>query len=213
MEEWFLMPNAIVPPVIVRTQHVVRPNFDVYFPIVEGGPNPQAQQLINTRIMQEMHKLLASPYPPGTQAPPPDYTGGFEVKTNERHVLSISLIMYSYTGGAHGMTVIRSLTFDTRTGREYALAELFKPNSAYIAKINANIRAQIAARNLPLLGEFTGIAPNQDYYIADKALVIYFQLYDLVPYAYGFPAFPISVYELQNEVIEDGPLGRMMGHF
>ena len=207
------MVNLIAPPVIVRTQHVVRPNFDVYFPIVEGGPNAQAQQHINMRIMQEMNQLIASPYPPGTPGPPPAYTGGFEIKTNERYVLSISLIMYSFAGGAHGMTYIRSLTFDTRTGKEYSLAELFKPNSGYVAKINANIRAQIAARDLPLLGEFTGIAPNQDYYIADKALVIYFQLYELVPYAYGFPAFPISVYELQNEVIEDGPFGRMLGHF
>lgn len=205
------MVNRIAQPVIVRSHHMVRPNFDVYFPIVEGGPNLQAQQTINARLMQEMQKLLASPYPPGTPAPPPMYTGGFELKTNERNVLSISLIMYNYTGGAHGMTYIKSLTFDIQTGREYALADLFKPNSGYVVKINTDIRAQIAARQLPLLGEFTGIKPDQDFYIADKALVIYFQLYDLVPYVYGFPAFPISVYYLQNEVIEDGPFGRMIG--
>jgi hypothetical protein len=205
------MVNRIAQPVIVRSHHVVRPNFDVFFPIVEGGPNLQAQQTINTRLMQEMQKLLASPYPPGTSAPPPMYTGGFEIKTNERNVLSISLIMYNYTGGAHGMTYIKSLTFDVQTGQEYALADLFKPNSGYVVKINTDIRAQIAARQLPLLGEFTGIKPDQDFYIADKALVIYFQLYELVPYVYGFPAFPISVYYLQNEVIEDGPFGRMIG--
>ena len=61
-----------------------------------------------------------------------------------------------------------------------------------------------------MINEFTTIRPEQDYYIADKALVIYFQLYELTPYAYGFPYFPISVYEIQDIIDENGPLGRML---
>ena len=45
--------------------------------------------------------------------------------------------------------------------------------------------------------------------MADKALVIYFQLYDITPYVFGFPMFPISVYEIQDIIDENGPLGRM----
>ena len=61
-----------------------------------------------------------------------------------------------------------------------------------------------------MITEFTTIKPDQDYYIADKALVIYFQLYDLVPYAWGFPMFPISVYDIQDIIDENGPLGKML---
>ncbi|MFB4475682.1 RsiV family protein, partial [Oceanobacillus caeni] len=57
--------------------------------------------------------------------------------------------------------------------------------------------------------EFTKIEPNQYFYIADKTLVIYFQLYELAPYAFGFPMFPISVYDIQDIIDEEGPLGRM----
>ncbi|WP_368073024.1 RsiV family protein [Virgibacillus salinus] len=51
--------------------------------------------------------------------------------------------------------------------------------------------------------------PDQDFYIADKALVIYFQLYEITPYVFGFPMFPISVYAIKDIINEDGPLGRM----
>ncbi|HHY20883.1 MAG TPA: DUF3298 domain-containing protein [Bacilli bacterium] len=69
---------------------------------------------------------------------------------------------------------------------------------------------QIKQRDIFLLNGFTVIRPDQDFYIADKALVIYFQLYEITPYAYGFPMFPISVYEIQDIIDENGPLGRML---
>ncbi|WP_337445661.1 RsiV family protein [Ornithinibacillus scapharcae] len=64
-------------------------------------------------------------------------------------------------------------------------------------------------RDIQLIEDFTEISPNQDFYIADKSLVIYFQLYEITPYVYGFPMFPISVYQIQDIIREDGPLGRM----
>jgi hypothetical protein len=71
------------------------------------------------------------------------------------------------------------------------------------------MKEQIVERKIQLITDFTVIKPNQDYYIADKSLVIYFQLYEITPYVYGFPMFPISVYDIQNIIDEMGPLGRM----
>jgi len=87
----------------------------------------------------------------------------------------------------------KSLTFDISTGKEYRLEELFKPGSDYVGTLSKIIERQIKEREIPILGEFKGIRPNQDYYIADKALVIYFQLYEITPYAFGFPCFYIRV--------------------
>jgi hypothetical protein len=56
---------------------------------------------------------------------------------------------------APGLTIIKSLTFDIKTGRNY-------------------------------------------------------QLYELTPYVFGFPQFPISVYEIQDIIREDAPLGVML---
>ena len=107
------------------------------------------------------------------------------------------------------MTKVYSLTMDTATGENYQLHQLFVPGSAYMDIINAEIERQIKVRDIPLLDEFKGIAPDQDYYVSDKALVIYFQLYELSPYAAGFPYFPIPLYSLTNVIPEDGLLSRL----
>ncbi|WP_227002708.1 RsiV family protein [Salicibibacter kimchii] len=57
---------------------------------------------------------------------------------------------------------------------------------------------------------YEGIAATQPFYVADKTLVIFFDLYDLLPYAYGIPYFPISVYSMMDLLNEDGPLGSML---
>ncbi|MNI20915.1 Peptidoglycan-N-acetylmuramic acid deacetylase PdaC [compost metagenome] len=144
------------------------------------------------------------------QNPQTDVTANYELKNNQRGILSLTLINYAFSGGAHGLTLQKSLTFNVQTGKSYTLKELFKPGSDYVAKLSAIIQAQIKERDIPLLVDFKAIRPDQDFYIADKALVIYFQQYELAAYVYGILHFPISVYQIQSIIDEDGPLGRML---
>lgn len=195
-------------PVLVNTQRVKEPRLDLYYPVVHGLKSIAVQRRINYAIQNLVKKMLSDQgyySNPRTQV-----TASYEVKTNERGVLSLSLNNYAFAGGAHGMTIIKSLTFDVSTGRIYSLADLFKPGSDYQKVLSAIIEKQIKEREIPVINEFTGIKPDQDYYIADKVLVVYFQLYDLTPYAYGFPEFPITMYQVEDIVDENGPLGRMI---
>ncbi len=57
-----------------------------------------------------------------------------------------------------------------------------------------------------LEGTTVTVQPTQDYYVADKALVVFYPLYSIAPYYAGFPMFPVSVYDLQNIAAEEGPL-------
>jgi Deacetylase PdaC/Protein of unknown function (DUF3298) len=177
-------------------------------PVIYGLPNPHAERRINQAIQQTLQQLLKE----SSYGKPElvEMIGYYEIKTNEKNVLSLSLIIYSYTGGAHGITKMKSLTFDVNTGKSFALNELFKPNREYIQRLNQLIRIQIDERKIPLLDKFPGVKPDQDYYIADKSLFIYYQLYELTLYVYGFPIFPISVYQLQSIVKEKTPLGAML---
>jgi len=196
-------------PVRINTLRMFLPRLDVYYPKVGGLTNIIVQQRINNTILNLVFRMIREQgYYENQQT---DITGSYEIKTNERGILSLSLINYAYSAGAaHGLTVIKSLTIDVQTGRVYELKDLFKPNSDYVKRLSDIIRKQIVDRDISLLVEFKGIRPDQDFYIADKALVVYFQLYEITAYVYGFPYFPISVYEIQDIVDEDGPLGRMM---
>lgn len=200
--------QTLMLPIEIRTMTGDNANVKVNIPYVAGGTSAEAARKMNEAIAAANRALLEEQGYPGPDIR--EMNGSFEIKTNERGVLSLSLLNYAFTGGAHGNTLQKSLTFDADTGRSYTLAELFKPGSPWEARINANIKAQIKARQLPLLVDYPGITPEQDYYIADKALVVYFPLYAIVPYVWGFPYFPISVYELQDVLDENGPLGAMM---
>jgi hypothetical protein len=196
-------------PVHIRTYRMNGVNLDLVYPMVEGMSDLAVQHRINQTILSVVHQLLIqqnytnNPYQTSV-------TGRYEIKTNERGILSLSIINYAFAGGAHGLTIVKSITVDTTTGQVYDLADLFKPGSNYVQVLSEIVGRQIKERDVTVLGEYKGISSSQDFYLADKALVLYFQLYDLVPYAYGFPYFPISVYEIQNILNEDKPLGKML---
>ncbi|MBT2690964.1 DUF3298 and DUF4163 domain-containing protein [Bacillus sp. ISL-47] len=197
-------------PVGIRTMTISSgPTKVVYYPRVTGMQNKQLQHFINSTIVRENRQLI-NEQTGNMDTTVVDLYGYYEVKNNQRDVLSLSLNNYVYHfHAAHGMTVIKSLTFDLQKGTQVALKDLFKPGSDYVKRISDLIAVQIKERDIPLLVDFTAIKPEQDFYIADKALVVYFQLYEITPYAYGFPMFPISGYDLQDIIDENGSLGRM----
>lgn len=201
---------AFALPAIVQAARIVRPKTEIWYPFVSGLTNGAAQSRIRHSIQTGIHELQSAQG--GLEDPRAEMTGWFEVKTNQRHVFSLSLYNYAYTGGAHGLTLQKSLTYRTDTGKSYTLGELFKPGSPYIERLTAIVQAQIKARDIPVFefDPFKAVKPDQDFYIADRSLVLYFQLYEITPYVYGFPYFPISVYEIQELIDEEGPLGVML---
>jgi hypothetical protein len=193
-------------PAGIHTQTIASPGTTVYYPLVFGLKNHSAENVINRMIHQTVSLLQREQMKvqTGTNM---EMTGHYEIKTNERGILSLLLSNYAYsTPMAHGFTVAKSLTFDVNTAKLYRLDDLFKPGSGYAAVISGLVSEQVKQRDMPMLHGSPTVGPKQDYYLADKALVVYYQLYGISPYYVGFPMFPISVYELQSIVAESGPL-------
>lgn len=197
-------------PVEIQTMVIKQRGTTIYYPQVIGLQNMYAQRSINQTIYQLMQTIMQQQYQQqGTDAFI-NMIGTFEIKTNERNILSLSLDNYAIAyQHANGLTIMKSLTFDIESGRSYKLKDLFKPNSNYVDVLSKIVLKQVRERDIPLLVDFTGISPNQDFYIADKALVLYFQPIEITAHYIGFPMFPISVYALQDIIAENGPLGRM----
>ncbi|WP_018394307.1 DUF3298 and DUF4163 domain-containing protein [Bacillus sp. 37MA] len=197
-------------PVSIKTVKISSgPDKTVFYPKVIGMQDQGMERSINRAIAYQTQQLINQQVGnmPTTVV---QMLGSYEIKNNQRQVLSLSLSNYTYHDhAAHGMTYIKSLTFDLQKEKLCELKDLFKPGSDYVKRLSTLIRMQIKQRDIQLLGDFTEIQPNQDFYIADKALVIYFQLYEITPYVFGFPMFPISVFDLQDIIDENGPLGRM----
>ncbi|MHB9144378.1 MAG: stalk domain-containing protein [Symbiobacteriia bacterium] len=127
-----------------------------------------------------------------------DY-GRYDVGYNAYGIFSLYLDNYIFAGGAHGMTYRTPYTFDLSTGHDYALQELFRPSVNYVSLLSQEIKRQMDERGLTasLLQPFTAIKPDQKYYIRDGNLVIFFDLYEYFPYAWGFQEFPIPLTSLR----------------
>ncbi|RYG71968.1 DUF3298 domain-containing protein [Lentibacillus lipolyticus] len=185
------------------------PNQQIVYPQAYRMANQSLQAFINQSIIRNTQQLIdkhASDMS-GTIA---EMVGEFKIKNNQRRVLSLTQSNYAiYYMAANGITYMNSSTFDLESGKECRLRDLFKPGSDYTRRISDIIKRQIAARDIPTINEFTGISPDQSFYLADKTLVIYFQVLEFTPHVFGFPMFPISIYELQDIISETGPLSRL----
>ena len=192
-------------PVGIETKGIQREGVTIYYPQI-NGPSPAATRLINSTITGQVNALIKEQ---GRYLTSNRYEmiGHYELKTNERGILSLTLSNYAMSyPSAHGMTILKALTFDVNTGKLYQLSDLFKPGADYISLLSREVQIQIQLRQIPVIHPFTGISANQEYYLADKTLVLFYQLYQLAPYYYGFPMFPISNYTLLPLVPDQSPI-------
>lgn len=192
----------------ILVKRIERPRLHVKYPKVSGLSNPFAQQKINQTIQDLLFTMIKDQ---GFTNPQTEITATYHVRVNKNGILSLSFEVYAYTAmAAHGTTVMKSLTFNLETGKVYLFPDLFKEGSNYPALINAKIKQDIRDKQIQLISPFQSIAPNQEYYLTEHALVVYFQLYEFTPYAYGIPEFPISYTLLRNTINPYGPIPKVM---
>ncbi len=123
----------------------------------------------------------------------------YTVTYRQNCTLSLYYDRYEYTGGAHGNTVRRSDTWNLQTGRRLSLSQLFPGNANYrtylIRTIQKQIADQIKAGDNPYFEDYEKNVSNSfnqsNFYLKPEGLVIYFQLYEIAPYAAGIREFVI----------------------
>src|SRR5699024_741656 len=127
----------------------------------------------------------------------------FDIKKNSNNILSILTKYYKYEDRAHGYYENIVYNIDMRTGEFLILENLFKENIDYKTVINEEIRIQIeelikSDKQNKGIYEFKSIGDKQKFYIQDDNLVVYFDLYEIAPYAAGIPEFIINVNKIDH---------------
>ena len=133
-------------PVCINTMKLTMPKLEVYYPSVGGISDINVQKKINNTILNVVYRMIEDQgYYKNTET---TITGYFEIKNNQRGILSLTLSNYAFSGGAHGMTIMKSLTFNVETGEEYGLSQLFKPGSNYVKVLSEMVKVQIKERDI-----------------------------------------------------------------
>ncbi|WP_419727638.1 DUF3298 and DUF4163 domain-containing protein [Terrisporobacter petrolearius] len=132
----------------------------------------------------------------------------YEVKKNTVSTISILIKYYKYSGGAHGYYEYVPYNIDLRNGDNLTLKDIFKKDVGYKEVIDKEVEKQIKElgkkeKDLDKVYDFYGIKENQKFYLKDDEIVIYFDLYDIAPYAAGIPEFPIAIDNIKNQIKEE----------
>ena len=104
---------------------------------------------------------------------------------------------YQFTGGAHGTTIRSSDTWDLRNARRLPLTNFFAapvPFPSYVLEsINGQITGQLAEGTGMYFDDYQkNVAQNfnpRSFYLTPAGVVVYFQQYQIAPYASGIPEF------------------------
>lgn len=111
---------------------------------------------------------------------------------NLKDYLSLTITYYQYTGGAHGISQVIAHNYDLASGNRLELKDIFKKGYNYQEVINKIIKEAIAKKPEEFFPDaFQGISDNQSFYIGTEGITIYFQNYEIAPYAAGNPEFLI----------------------
>lgn len=128
----------------------------------------------------------------------------YETKTGPRTITYI-YIRIADTGGAHPNSFYKTFTFDTVTGEEVTLGDLFLPGSGYLDRLSSIARADLPT----VIDEYAdagfieeGTSPSaesfQNFYLEGSTLVLLFPPYQVGPYSLGTVRLPIELARLTS---------------
>lgn len=136
-------------------------------------------------------------------------TANYEIDINAKYVKSektesIAMIIYMYTGGAHGNSSYKVITTDA-TGKILALSDVIKKNrylafAEFVKKELNNWRPE-GSDTPPVFEDYVkdlNFDSFANWSMDDKNLIIYFSQYEIGPGVLGAVEFPLSLEKVKG---------------
>ena len=120
------------------------------------------------------------------------FTRSFEVSLNQDNLLSITQLDYANTYGAHPNTLKSSKTFNLAENKALTLSEVLGTNAA---DTDSYVKEKFDAYVKETVGELLEYYQQNsekalsavNFCLTEDALVLYYNPYDILPYAAGSP--------------------------
>ena len=146
----------------------------------------------------ERARYIPANYPPFNR-----YTldMNYQITYNSGCITSLYTDTYTYMGGAHQEVKRTSDTWDFSTGRQLHLDDITALTPDTLKGLQTSIKQQIAERLKETPGSYFEDYPyllrtmfNQNqFFLRPGYIVIYYQQYEIAPYATGIPEFSIPI--------------------
>ena len=165
-------------------------------PSIDEETKQWAEQAVQGFVMESEGVETDIPY---------ELKGEYSLVRPSDNVVTIAWNIWMFTGGAHGMLEIATFSYDTQTGQPLDLENLFGDvqqalnifSTAAQEKLaeslgNMLVEDMLKSGTSPDLDNFTSFAPIPD------GIRLYFQPYQVAPWAAGMQEVEISLSELED---------------
>lgn len=186
--------------------------YEINYPFFETTCSPPAAHNINAYYASRAEKTAEGCrrdlYPQAVQAAqyipnnvPPfhsyEFLVTYHMTYNKGCIASLYTEQYTFLGGAHGATVRSSETWNFCLGSQINLADLFPPEQKSPDQLFRFIELQVENRLKQSPASFFDNYPEllrenfhaENFFLTPEGIVIYYQQYDIAPYASGIPEF------------------------
>lgn len=178
---------------------------DVKIPLVDGLSNVEVQNKINGIIERDLMTYLNDmrefvedvEYEEVYTADELEYihyqvSSDYEVHTMNDKLLSVTVGLYEYTGGAHGNYWDVAYNFNLETGNEYTLRTYYKDKN-YISYVDSVIKSELEREPEDVFEDaFVSFKENGQFFIENERPIVYFNPYEVANYARGIVKIPLG---------------------
>lgn len=202
-------------------QNIIMFNMSIKYPEISMADNTRVAQRINRDIQSQINAFLAyaatdfynqavreyrkaieNNYPFRTFEAVLNYT----VTYNRNCHFSLYRDQYEYTGGAHGSTIRYSDTWNLQTGRTVPLRSFFRQDINYVDFLTKYMirqaKEQIEQGNNKYFDNYQELIIKnfkpKNFYLTQTGIAIYYQQYEIAPYATGIVDFIIPYSKVHN---------------
>lgn len=122
----------------------------------------------------------------------------FEVTRKDENLISIVFTSYSFTGGAHGSTSMKTFNYVPSEGRFLQITDMLRMDSESIHKLN-RLFSEFIEDPYDCFDEPYADESLERFAFTKDSFLCYYTEYELGPYACGIPVVKIPVEKLQSE--------------
>ena len=191
---------------------------DLKIPVLSGLRDQAYEAKLNEQLESRAMKALDELKKQAAEDEAAAQTGGYTFRPYEVDVdyavksdgsgpagrFSLVVSTYTYTGGAHGTTVVDTYNvLNGPTASPLTLEQLLGDD--YIELANAAVKAELKAnpdKYYPQDGSdaFTSIADDQSFFVSNGTVYLVFQQYEIAPYASGVIEIPVAAQDTGTAV-------------
>lgn len=188
---------------------------DVDYPQLVGLADEDVQDGVNrsiTEAMQaEVDAFVAAAEPAQEDTPPHSIWSNVTVGAVDPTVVSTVVPVTTYQGGAHPYTIVRTFTFDLTTGGQLELTDLF--GDGILERVSELAIERIQEEYGTGDWAEEGAGPTNEslgrFVLTAGHLQIWFDNYQVGPYAIGTPSVDIPYAELDEFIPPDGIVAQL----